>query len=261
MLPKYNNAIEKFMKKLMSETILSKRIVGGKLIKVTKKIINKVPEINELIPDDTNEWVIIHNLNIRNVINYSNISNIIRQTSISRKLRIFKIGDNETWREMNNYEHLIYSKIINKLYDDKFAVTNQLPIYGILIDIPVKNNFYIVNKTNVDGSSKSIGKAGESFPKSTLIDILILLNANPPQVPLPSSIQQIIEYLLSRKDISQHIKLSISQNSMSQDNLIRYYSWITSSQSSVPFLSKEIQKTLQVKGLVITERYITYSPL
>lgn len=177
---------------------------GRKPAPGTKPKIKKAAPIPTFEVGAESEEIIIHTLHSQA---YSNVTYNVAtgQVKAEDKFRILKPSDPQGWRDVNQYEQIVYKEAIERQMESIRAYYSRFPIYGILT--PPSNVFKIVDreKENVaqsqtDNRFTKSGRNCSTWNKADLVDVIARLR-------LPISIVQpmpdrntIIMYLRSLRE-------------------------------------------------------------
>ena len=148
------------------------------------------------------------------------------------QLRILKMNEGIGWRDVNQYEDLVYNTLIQRSINEIRSYYEQrYSIYGIVL--PPSNKLHIRDRESEnpeaalrDARSINDGRICTTWLKPALIDILYRLNlsfqigAPPPNVPR----QTMIEYLRTRGRELENYTLE----NFPDEKLIHFYQWYQS---------------------------------
>lgn len=148
------------------------------------------------------------------------------------QLRILKMSEGTGWRDVNQYEDLVYNTFIQKTIDQiRSHYEQRYPIYGIVL--PPSNKLHIRDRESEnpeaasrDARSINDGRICTTWLKPGLVDILYRLglslqtNRPPPNVPR----QIMVDYLRSKGRELENYSLE----NFPDDKLIHFYQWYQS---------------------------------
>jgi hypothetical protein len=235
--------------KILKDKIKTKYVQNGNLTKITAAMERDVP--NEF--EQNGDPIFIHNLYIKDTLSNSGIVNNIRLAS--NKLRIMRVGLNETWRTVNNYELLIYRKLIQEIYANRYRRFDSYPTYGIVIDLPnTTKNFYMYNKLL---NEKAKGREISSYNRPDLVKTIIDMNIAIPMTNStnitfsPSDIESMREIIMSSPDIPDYVKHSLNNEPTER---IYYFYYLSLSSTTINILSTIIGNYLVSNNFVLYEQ-------
>jgi hypothetical protein len=169
------------------------------------------------------EQVIIHTLFNQSFerTSYNTLSKFFKAEG---KLRILKSSEGIGWRDVNQYEQVVYNNLVQGQIREIRSYYEQFPIYGIMI--PPMNQFRIRDRENEDPTRVETdlrfgrtGKVCGTWNKPDLINLLYRLEVRFPEQPPPNYTRtQIINYL-----ISQGVSMNLQE--FSDDKLVFFYNW------------------------------------
>lgn len=178
--------------------------------------------------------VIIHTLLNQETHDRTNYGAVQRFQKGEGQIRIFKEGE-ASWRNVNNYEYIVYNNIIQKQNTAIRGYYEQFPIYGIML--PPKNEFHIRDRESegpgVTRDARNVynGRVCRTWQKPALVDIMYRLGAHFTQIlsqlklalpPAPSASvtrEQMVRF------INEKIQGRGGVESFPDDKLKFFYSW------------------------------------
>jgi len=203
-----------------------------------------------LIDEDT-ELVYIHILytQVPERLSYSTNS---KQAKADGRIRILKPSEGTGWRDTNPYEYAVYNAIIQQKNAERVSPYEKFEIYGTILH---DKKFRIVNrraenteKSLHDARSKNKGKECSTWKKPDLIDLLWVLQIQPPpSISLEvTDRQSLIDYL-----ISQNTGLTEERCAEFSDEQVQfYYKWWRSG-ASRKIICTKIQEHLAAIGALL----------
>ena len=173
------------------------------------------------------EQVIIHTL-FNQAFERTSYNTLSKFFKAEGKLRILKPSEGIGWRDVNQYEQIVYNNLVQNQIGEIRAYYEQFPIYGIMI--PPMNQLRIRDKDNEDPSRAQsdarffrTGKVCGTWYKHDLVSLLYRLGVRLPEQPAPTFTRdQIIDYLITQ---TQNQSVTLNLQRFDNDQLVFFYNW------------------------------------
>jgi hypothetical protein len=178
--------------------------------------------------------VIIHTLLNQEAHDRTNYGAVQRFQKGEGQIRIYKEGEGG-WRNVNNYEYIVYNNIIQKQNSAIRSYYEQFPIYGIML--PPKNEFHIRDRESegpgVTKDARNVynGRVCRTWHKTLLVDIMYRLGPHFSQIisqlkiALPPAPPELITRDRMIRDINDKIQGRSGVENFSDDKLKFFYTW------------------------------------
>lgn len=169
------------------------------------------------------------------------------------QIRILKLGENIGWRDVNEYEYVVYNSAIQIEINRSRVYFEQFPIYGIII--PSSNILRIRDKEwetpDVEADKRDIndGKNCNNWDKVELVDVMYRLGMQP--------INEVPANITREKMLTEMLEKSFTKldppSKYTNEKLRYFYSWIHS-QTSRNTMCVLIKEHFQRTGKLYTGR-------
>ena len=186
-------------------------------------------------PSIVSDKVILHTLLNQGNYDRTSYGATTRFFKAEGQLRILKMSEGTGWRDVNQYEGLVYNNLIQgKINLIKSHYENRHTIYGIVL--PPNNKLHIRDSEseNIASSSHDArrindGRICTTWLKPDLVDILYRLDLSLPNNNFAPNIskQNMIDYLRSKGNELSNYNLE----NFPDKKLISYYQWYQSNSS------------------------------
>jgi hypothetical protein len=192
-------------------------------------------EFPQFDPNIVSDKVILHTLLNQGGHDRTSYGVTTRFFKAEGQLRILKMSEGTGWRDVNQYEDLVYNNLIQRSINDiRLYYEQRYSIYGIVL--PPSNKLHIRDRESEniiaasrDARSINDGRICTTWLKPDLVDILYRLdlslqnNTTAPNIPR----QTMIDYLRSKGNELSNYNLE----SFPDKKLISYYQWYQSNSS------------------------------
>jgi hypothetical protein len=182
-------------------------------------------------PNIVSDRVILHTLLNQSTHDRTSYGATTRFFKAEGQLRILKMSEGIGWRNVNEYEYIVYNTLIQRQINQIRAYyEQQFSIYGIML--PPSNRLHIRDRDSEnpeaasrDARSINDGRICTTWLKPDLIGILYRLNLKLPQSSMSPNItrQTMISQLRSRQELTGY-----PVEEFPDDRLVHFYQWYQS---------------------------------
>lgn len=202
---------------------------------------------------DIGEVVILHTIYNQASHDRTSYSAITRYLKADGLIRILKPSEGIGWRNVNEYEHIVYNNIIQK---NITAIQNEyerFPIYGIMI--PPKNQLHIRDRESENSSQVAVnaklindGRVCNNWNKGDLVDILYRLGISYPYDGSPFNREAVIRYLYGEK-VNKKVE------NFEDRKLVHFYYWYLN-KTSRDQICVLLKNHFEQNGMLFTGRVV-----
>lgn len=201
-------------------------------------------------PSQMGERVYLHTLLNQGSHARTSYSATTRYFNVEGQIRILKMSEGIGWRDVNDYEYVVYNDLIKRQINEIRAYYEQFPIYGIML--PPKNEFRLRDREREgpaaarDARSIYDGRVCHTWRKPELIDILYRLGIRLPPPPPTITRSMMIASLESKNVFFQW-------DQVPDDRLVHFYSWYQTNYSRTDICDL-IRRFFERTGRLLTGR-------
>ncbi len=207
-------------------------------------------------PNAPTETVIVHTL-LNQAFDRVSYNTVSKYFKAEGELRILKLSEGIGWRDLNQYEQVVYNDLVKRQIQAVKSYYERFPIYGIML--PPMNRFWIRDSANEDqskaeGDARFVRRARvcNNWDKPELINLLYRLGlalTGPGNEATNLTRPELINFL-NRQKISPDLI------NFPNDKLVFFYNWYRTN------LGKEgicriLQEHLQRTGMMFTGKIPT----